>query len=149
MQTLNNEPLEGYPYISKIISLCMQIKRLNRVLLEPSLSNSAYVVLITKKNETTCFCVDYPKLSSVSGGDAYRLPRNGRTVDALTGSKLLSTTDSVSDYWQMQGDLNDIGENCSRYKSRSLLVRRFIGYSLSWAPSIFQRTMGAFLSGLQ
>jgi len=55
--------------------------------------------------------VNYPKLSSVTIQNAYRLPRRDEFLDALVGSKYFSTLDRLSGYWQvpsvlMQGSIH-------------------------------------------
>ncbi len=62
-------------------------KMLDRGVIEPCQSSWASpVVLVTKKDGTTRFCVDYRKLNDVTRKDAYPLPRIDDTLDALRGS---------------------------------------------------------------
>jgi hypothetical protein len=41
------------------------------------------IVLVTKKDGTTRFCIDYRKLKDVTKKDAYPLPRNDKSLDIL------------------------------------------------------------------
>ncbi len=66
------------------------------------------VVLVTKKNGTTYFCMDYRKLSDVTRKDAYPLPCIDDTLDALRSSTYFSTLDLYSGYWQVEMDQQDI-----------------------------------------
>ena len=47
---------------------------------------SSPVVLVTKKDGTTRFCVDYQKLNDVTQ-DSYPLPRIDDTIDTLSGAQ--------------------------------------------------------------
>lgn len=54
-----------------------------------------------KKVEFMRFCVDYFQFKNVTMKDSYLLPRVDYTLDTLARSKLLSTLDSKSGYWQI------------------------------------------------
>ncbi len=59
-------------------------KMLDRGVIEPCQSSWASpVVLVTKKDGTTRFCVDYRKLNDATRKDAYPLPQIDDTLDAL------------------------------------------------------------------
>lgn len=63
-------------------------KMLGKGVIEPSNSPWASpIVLVTKKDGTTRFCVDYRRLNDVTVKDAYPLPRVDECLDALAGSK--------------------------------------------------------------
>ncbi len=74
-------------------------KMLDRGVIEPCQRNWASpVVLVTKKDGTTRFCVDYRKLNDISKKDAYPFPSVDDTLDALCGSTYFSTLDLYSGY---------------------------------------------------
>ncbi len=70
---------------------------LDRGVIEPCQSSWASpVVLVMKKDGTTCFCVDYHKLNDVTKKDTYPLPRVDDTLDALHGSMCYTLAPSTS-----------------------------------------------------
>ncbi len=74
-------------------------KMLDHGVTEPCQSRWASpVVLVTKKDGTTRFCVDYRKLNDVTRKDAYPLLRIDDALDALRGSQYFSTLDLYSRY---------------------------------------------------
>ena len=48
------------------------------------------IVLVCKKDGSTCFCVDFRKENEVTRKDAQPLPRIDNTIDALEGAKWFS-----------------------------------------------------------
>ena len=82
---------------------------LDKGVIEPCQSSCASpVVLVTKKDGSTRFCIDYRKVNEVTCKDAYPLPRIDDTLDALRGSRYFSTLDLYSVYWQVKMDPTDI-----------------------------------------
>ena len=83
-------------------------KMLKKGVIEPSSSSWASpVVLVTKKDGSTRFCVDYRKLNDCTVKDAYPIPRVDECLDALAGSKWFSCMDLNSGFWQIGLDKND------------------------------------------
>jgi hypothetical protein len=108
---------------------------------------SSPVVLVRKKDNTWRFCVDYRKLNEVTHKDAYPLPRIDDSLDALGGSRLFSTLDLTSGYWQVE--LDEVAREKAAFVTRSGLWEwQVLPFGLTSAPSTFERLMERVLRGL-
>jgi hypothetical protein len=59
------------------------------------------VVLITKKDGSISFCVDYRKLNALTVRDSYPLPTMDEYLDSLGDAVIFLTMDCNSGYWQI------------------------------------------------
>ena len=60
------------------------------VIRESDNPNSLNVVLVSKKDGSLWFCIDYHVMSSKTQQDAYMLPRFGDIIDSISGAKFFS-----------------------------------------------------------
>lgn len=124
-------------------------KMVEKGVIEPSNSPWASpIVLVTKKDGTTRFCVDYRKLNDVTVKDAYPLPRVDECLDALSGSAWFSCMDLNSGFWQILVEPDDQMKTAFT-TSQGLYQFKVMPFGLVNAPSSFQRLMENVLRGIQ
>ena len=124
-------------------------KMLQRGVIEPS--NSAWaspVVLVTKKDGTPRFCIDYRRVNDCTVKDAYPLPRVDDCIDSLSGAKFFSSLDLNSGYWQV-GMKPEDKEKTAFATTMGLYQFTVMSFGLANAPSTFERLMENVLRGLQ
>ena len=108
---------------------------------------SSPVVLVTKKDGTLRFCVDYRKLNEVTKKDSFPLPRIDDCLDTVGGAKWFSTLDLVSGYWQVEMCPNDM-EKTAFVTTRGLFEFQVLSFGLCNAVSCFSCLMEMVLRGL-
>ena len=129
-------PLDGCPQKIKKEETCVT-EMLTGGQIEPSDSPwSAPVVLVTKKDGGTRFCVDYRQLNLATVKDAYPLPRIDDTLNMLAGKRWFSTL--------------DLARCKTAFATNSGLFQfRVMPFGLCNAPATFERLMDQVLQGLR
>jgi len=108
----------------------------------------APLVPVLKPNGSVRLCVDYKKLNKAIKRQRFILPTPDGIYHKLKGSKIYSTLDAVSGYWQMPLDeetseLTTFITESGRYKFTRL------PFGISLASEIYQREMEKFLKDLK
>ena len=113
----------------------------------PPVQAAPTIGIVTKKDGTPRVCIDFRKVNNVTRKDAFPLPRMDDCLDALAGSKLFSTLDLASGYWQIPVAEED--RDKTAFNTRNGLHRfRVMPFGLATAPATFERLMELVLKGL-
>lgn len=122
---------------------------LSKNVIRPSCSPWASpVVLVTKKDGTIRFCVDYRRLNKITRKDVYPMPRIDDALDALHGATYFSSLDMRSGYWQVPMHKPDIDKTAFTTPD-GLYEFTVMPFGLSNAPATFERMMDTVLRGLR
>ena len=117
--------------------------------IEPSDSPCASpVVLVTKKDGLTRFCVDYRRLNSLTVKDAYPLPRIDDSLRLLGNQQWFSTMDLASGYWQVAMS-PEAKRKAAFVTNEGLFQFRVMPFGLCNAPATFERLMDRVLCGMR
>lgn len=151
--TNNHQPIATPPYRQsqdrRQVTNRLVSDYLNQGIIQASHSPWASpVVLVTKKNGDTRFCVDYRKLNAVTERDVYPLPRIDDSLAALDGSGYFTCLDLKSGYHQIEINEDDRPKTAF-VTCDGLFEWRVMPFGLTNAPATFQRTMDVVLSGLK
>ena len=153
VETGDSLPINVRPYRTspseKIIIDTEVDKMIKNNVISPSRSPWASpVVLVTKKDGTTRFCIDYRKLNLVTTKDVYPLPRIDDSLSVLSGGQWFTTLDFTTGYCQIPMDIK------SKLKTAfithgGLYEFNVMPFGLTNAPATFQRFMDIVLAGLK
>ena len=109
---------------------------------------SSPILLVTKRDGSIRFCIDYRRLDAVTVKDAYPLlPRIDDSLAALSGGRWFSTLDLVSGYWQaemLESDRPKTAFSCHK----GFVQFKVLPCGLCNAPAVFERLMELVMRGL-
>ena len=121
---------------------------LQRDVIQPSSSAWASgIVIVSKKDGTKRFCVDYRKLNDVTVKDSYPIPRIDDSLEQLSGVQWFSCLDLNAGYRQVEVDEAD-REKTVFTSRRGLFEFKTMPCGLCNAPATFERLMETVLAGL-
>ena len=114
-------------------------------------SNSLWsqpLVIITKKDGSPRFCVDFRKLNNITKQQIFPMPRIDEVLDSLGDACYYTTLDLASGYWQIPTDPKDMEKTafCTRQGNFEF---RFMPKGLVNATFTFQKMMQFVLSSPQ
>ena len=142
-QPLRRTPVHLNSEIDKQIDDMLQ-----RDVIQPSSSPWASgIVIVSKKDGTKRFCVDYRKLNDVTVKDSYPIPRIDDSLEQLSGAQWFSCLDLNAGYWQVEVDEAD-REKTAFTSRRGLFEFKTMPFGLCNAPATFERLMETVLAGL-
>ena len=117
--------------------------------IEPATSEWASpIVLVTKKDGSLRFCVDYRRLNAKTFPDAYPLPRIDGCLDSLGDAEIFTTLDCNAGYWQVPVAPEDRDKTTFTSYIRTFRYTRMT-FGLRNAPATFQRALDIILSGVR
>ena len=153
IDTGNAKPIKQAPRripLAKLESARQEIKDMEeKNVIEPSDSPwCSPVVLVTKKDQSIRFCLDFRKLNDVTVKDSHPLPRIDDTIDCLSGSKWFSTLDLKSGYWQIRIAKEDRPKTAFSIPGGGLWQFVSLAFGLTNAGGTFERMMEKILSSL-
>jgi hypothetical protein len=106
-------------------------------------------VIVTKKDGTSRFCIDFRRLNSVTTVDSYTIPRFDECIDSLHGSRYFCSLDLQAGYWQVPLKSATDREKTSFLTKDGLFQFKVLPFGLCNAPATFERLMENVLRGLQ
>ncbi len=145
---INAAPYRVSPAERKVIDESID-EMLGAGVVRPSRSPwSSPVVLVSKKDKSVRFCVDYKKLNKLTKIETYPMPRMDETLRAFQGATCFSVMDMQSGYWQVPMDEESIPKTAF-ITHRGLYEFTVMPFGPTNAPGYFNRMMDEVLGGLK
>jgi len=142
-QALRRQPLLQLPVIDEQVDTMLR-----QGLIERSCSEwASNVVIVTKKDGTPRFCIDYRQLNNKTRKDAYPLPLIGECLDTLGGASWFSTFDLRAGYHQLALHPRDRHKTAFITRGGSFQFK-VLPFGLCGSPASFSRLMGLVMAGL-
>ncbi|UYV70988.1 hypothetical protein LAZ67_8001340 [Cordylochernes scorpioides] len=105
---------------------------------------SSPVTLVTKRDKTKRFCIDYRKVNELISSDVHPLPRIEDILDSLARAKYFSTTDISSAYWQVP--IHPDSRPLLAFATlEGLYQPTRLPFGLKTSPQIYERAMSQVL----
>ena len=102
------------------------------------------MVLVTKKDGSTRFCVDYRRLNVLMTKDAYELPRIDDSLRLLDNQQWFSTMYLASGYWQVA--MSPEAKRKAAFVTNEWLFQFWVmPFGLCNTPATFERLMDRVL----
>ena len=153
IETGDNPPFRQRPYRIPQSQLDMVDEHiqdmLNKGIIQESISPwSQPLVIVTKKDGSPRFCIDFRKLNSITKKQIFPMPRIDEVLDSLGDACYFTTLDLASGYWQIPMNPDDMEKTafCTRQGNFEFRVMPMGLVNSSYS---FQKMMQLVLSGLQ
>ena len=105
------------------------------------------IVLASKKDGETRFCVDFRRLNEVTRKDAFPLPLISDLLDKFAAARYFTSLDLRTGFWQIRMKQEDAAKTAFLTR-QGLYEFTVMPYGLTNAPATFQRLMNQVLAGL-
>ena len=153
VETRTEEPVSQPPYRRSLADRTIIEDMVNEMLeagiiRESESPYSSPVVIVSKKDGSKRFCVDYKKLNDISVRDVYPLPLISDALDTCSGSSWFSTLDLFSGYHLLPMDEESIPKTAF-VCHMGLFEWLVLPFGLSSAPAKFQKLMDRVLARLR
>ena len=151
--TGTHPPIQQRPYRTPLNSRRIIDQAVSDMLeadtIERSRSSWAFpVVIVSKKDGSSRFCIDYRKLNKITKPIAQPIPLIDDIINRLSGARYFTSLDLKSGYWQVKmadADKDKTAFTCHK----GLFNFKVMPFGLSQAPAIFTELMNVVLSGLE